>query len=191
MRSRVTIIRESGDTISFDSWVEGTFDGSATLTKHPIEDGSKTSDHSQADPKRVTLSVKQSEAPLHADNGPFGIARIQETFRILEEIGRSGEQITVDIPRAGSFDNMALARWPGTMRAGNSTEFEIVVERIDVAQTFFVNVPIEAIAPPARAGHQEEVDQGTQAAEETEETAGGFFDNLLGGADESILSEIF
>lgn len=166
MTRRVTIIRESGETLAFDAWIAGSLSGAATITEHPIEDGSFTSDHSQAEPRQIDLQVRQSENPLEDDGGPFGEERIQETIEFLEEIGRSGESVDVEIPRIGIVSDQVLRRWPSAFDVRRSADFEISFREVEIAGVEIVQVPIEAIEPPARAGWSAEVDTGSQPTDE-------------------------
>ena len=166
MTQTVIIRRSTGERVEFDLWNAAEIDGAAQITEHPIEDGAKASDHAQADPRRYTLSVSVSETPLGDVPGARGEERVTEAIRFLDEIGRSGEGVQVEIPRVAVLEDLRLARWPGTMGVARSIAFELVVQEIEIAEVSFVAVPIEAIAPRARAGNQPEEDLGTQTTDE-------------------------
>lgn len=168
MSRRITVIRGTGETLTFDGWISGSLGGASTITDHPVEDGSTISDHSQHDPRSVTLQVSQSESPIDDDGGPFGEARVQAAIEFLEAIGRSGEPVDVEIPRVGLLTDYVLARWPAEIDVRKSAAFEVVFREIEIAGVEIVQVPIEAIAPPARAGHQPEEDLGNQPTDEVD-----------------------
>lgn len=200
MARRIEIERPDGQILRFDAWITGNFDGKATVSDHPIEDGSRIADHSQAEPLQISLEVGVTETPLVDDGGPVGEERITEAMRFLDEAGRAGEPLTVTIPRAGVYDQMVLTGWPNTFDRQKSSTFEVMLKQIEIAETVIVRVPIEAIDPPSRAGQQEEVDLGEQPTEEVEEEETGgaarsFTDGLSGlipdENSESGLTQIF
>lgn len=159
-----TLQRENGDVITFDAVLTAQFSGQAAASRYPKETGARGIDHTQADPRKVTLNVRQTEDPIGGFTG--GAERVRELMRILEEIGRKGERIAVSIPRIGLFDDYILLSWPNTIDLNRSSDFNIVIERFEIAETQIVFVPIEFIAPPARAGQQTAADLGTQATDE-------------------------
>ena len=169
MTEYVTIIRPSGEVLQIDALITGNFEGSANITDHPIEDGSRISDHSDPEPLRITAEIRQSETPLEIVTGPFGAARIRETMRFFEEAGRGGESLTLIVPRIGEFDDLLLASWPNEITVRKDSTFQLVFQQIEQAVVTLVTVPVEAIRATSRAGQQEEEDLGRQATEPTEE----------------------
>lgn len=171
MRSRVILERPSGETLAIDSWVSGNFERTSRISDHPIEQGALISDHAQADPLVITLSLQQSEAPLAEEGleGPFGAERIQEAIRFFEAAWRGSEPLTVTIPRVGQFDDLLIARVPNELNVRQATTIELVLRQIEIASAIIVSVPIEAIAPPSRAGQQAAEDRGKQPTDDVPE----------------------
>lgn len=166
--ARVILTRPDGSDLEFDGWIGGTFSGSAVVTDHPIEDGSSVADHSQAEPRRITLQMKQTETPIEGAGveGPYGPERVREAMRFLDAAGESGDPLDVSIPRIGLFELMVLESWPAEISVERAADFEIVLKQIEIAEALVVDVPVEAIAPASRAGQQPEADTGKQATEE-------------------------
>jgi len=186
-QQKVQLETVDGEVFRFDAWITGNFGGQSNVTDHPIEDGSTISDHSQAEPLLITLDVRQTETPLlDPDDGLEGEERITEAMAFVDRVGRSGEPLTVTIPRIGVYNNMVLTAWPNEIDRRRSTAFEIALKQIEIAQTAIVDVPIEFVAPPARAGQQEEADLGRQSTEEIEEDEpGGFLGSIFPDEDSS------
>lgn len=163
---KVTLERPGGERLTFDAWLSGSVDGAAIVSDHPIEDGAMVADHVQAEPLQITLTLAMSERPLGDDGGPYGEERVTAALRFLDEAGRAGDPLIAVIPRVGTLSDMVLARWPANFDNRRAIDLEIVLRQIEFAAVEFVRVPVEAISPPARAGHQEEVDMGKQATED-------------------------
>ena len=193
-QQKVQLETVDGDAFRFDAWITGSFGGQANVTDHPIEDGSMISDHSQAEPRVITLDVRQTETPLiDPDDGLEEGERITEAMAFLDRIGRAGTRLTVTIPRIGVFRDMVLQAWPNDITNSRSASFEIALKQIEVAQTQIVTVPVEVITPPARAGQQEEADLGRQSLLDLDvDDDDGLFDSLLPDEDsKSALAQIF
>ena len=190
---KVQLETPDGDAFQFDAWITGNFGGQAIVTDHPIEDGSRISDHSQIEPLQITLDVRQTETPLDdPDDLWFGEARITEAMDFLRRAGRAGDPLTVTIPRVGVFENMVLSAWPNEIDRRRSSAFEVTLRQIEIAATAIVDVPIEVIDPPARAGQQDEEDLGRQSTEEIDEDEpGDFLSSIFPDEDsQSALSQI-
>lgn len=168
MTTRVIFTRPSGEAFEFDAWLTGNIDGGATITEHPIEDGSIVGDHAQALPKTITLSLRHTETPIDGAGmaGVYGPDRVRDAFRFLEEAGTNGEPLEVEIPRIGVYETMVLQAWPAVITAALAVDFEVTLKQITIAHAITVEVPVEAIAPTSRAGQQESVDVGKQATDE-------------------------
>lgn len=178
----VTIIRDNGDSLTFDGWEDGSRSGKATLTEHPIEDGSSVVDHSQRENTMLSLTVKQSEFPINqTDSNTYGEARVLEALNFLEEIGSTGEPVTIEIPRLGVYEGYVLQSWPTNILPTREGSFSLKFRQIVIAGVEIVEVvPVDAVAPGSRAGQQPSEDVGDQPTEEQEDDG-----------PPSILSSIF
>lgn len=195
MARRLTLQTDDGETLAADGWITGVVDGEATVTDHPVEDGSTISDHVQAQPVQITLEIRQTETPLEGADGPTGEERVQQALRFLEDARQAGELLTVDLPRVGVYENMVVASRSMEIDQRKEGRFEVVLRQIEIAEVSIVSVPIEAVEPPSRAGQQDEEDLGRQSTDEQEESSigaeiEGLFDRFTPDEDsESALQQ--
>lgn len=188
----LTITRQSGEAITFDVYENVTVPGSATYTVYPIEEKREGSDNVKREVPMLAFTVRQMEYPKPGAEDPEGIygpERILRAWQFLEEVGTTGELVTVEAPRMGVYEDFILHEWPMTFGRTLWAGFDIAMHKLISGAVEVVSVtPISAIDPDARAGFQGSEDVGEQATQESEEgevpegeTPPSFLFSLFGG----------
>jgi hypothetical protein len=135
-----TIIREDGETLTFDATPRLVFSPSVSVTDHPIEDGSVISDHAQAQPLLITISGLVSESPLAVGTTTSGgLARVQAAIEFLRAC--EGVLVSVVSDRLGTFENCLITRYPHEVTPKRSLTFDVELKQVRIAEAGLVEIP--------------------------------------------------
>jgi len=123
--------------IEFDATLSQTHIMQASVTRHPVEDGSTISDHIVDQPDAVNLVGVISNTPL-VFLGFLGTSprRAEEAFAKLKEIKESGKLVEI-ATSLKNYTNMAITSVRCTRDApkGNIIEVSIDLEEVKIATT--------------------------------------------------------
>lgn len=124
----------SSDQLFFDAIVSENHTSSMTKTEHPIEIGSKITDHSYANPDELTLILMSSDV-----NGRNGHSI--ETYKSLKQLQKSGEPLNV-VTSIGTYKNMLITSisLPRDSTSINSATATIMLEEMIIVSTSTVSV---------------------------------------------------
>lgn len=175
-RSTVYLLRQSdGAVLTFDA--VGSIDRktSSRATRHPVEDGSTTSDHVQREPDR--FSVKDaivSESPLAGvGSRATGLARVSEALAWFEE--SQGELVSLGW-RGELYENLVVTGFPYSYDKLRRRRFSISLEQIRIARADVVFVDLSDVDRTSEASDASTgdpvVDEGVEAGFASEVDAG-------------------
>jgi hypothetical protein len=180
-----TIVRETGERVTFDATIRESHRKEARVTSHPVEDGVEISDHVQTQPRFFSLTVLISETPIETPS--FRVAgarsgltiteptlalapnRVQEIFDFLSAVMDDGEFVEVITPKFGLIPECLIVNMPLDISNINAGRFTISCRQIRRAELVTVSIPPLRPAPEAQAGAPDEVDVGQQPTEQLEE----------------------
>ena len=162
----ISIIDEFGTTFSFDAVREYSLNSSVTVTDHPVELRGSVSDHAQKLPKTLSFRGVVTETPYdYKDRGNGGQDRVVRALAFLDSI--AGNLVTVVAEVFGTFENMALVRYPTTRTDRLKLEFDCEFKQVLLAEAGLVSIPPEATSAPAMADEAETGEQAPQSASST------------------------
>jgi hypothetical protein len=166
------------------------------VTEHPIEQGANVSDHAQARPRVVTVSVVVSETPIQQPRlraltlgGPSlegAQNRVLEFFEFIRSIAEAGEFIDVTTPKFGTISRCVIVRAPLEVSNVNEGRWTIEFRQLRLAERQTVQIPPLAPAPPAQDGAPDEQDVGTQPTENPESAEEAEDASILYGIGETL-----
>lgn len=188
-----TIIRETGERVTFDATLRESHRIEARVTDHPVEDGVDVSDHVQTRPRFFSLTVLVSETPIQipsfraaglrsnlAISEPSLIDvpnRVKEIFDFLEDVMNEGEFVDVVTPKFGLIEECLIVNMPVDISNVNAGRFTVSFRKVRRAELVTVSIPPLRPAPEAQTGTPDEQDVGAQptenpeSAEEAEDTS--------------------
>lgn len=131
----------------------------ATITEHPVEIGAEVTDHIQVRPVLFTVEAYVTDSPLIV---PAVGSAVDLAVQFLEQA--QGKLLTVTIDGEGTWQSMALTRWPHSRTALEGRGFALGFKQIRIALGVSVIIPPRIPAPVAQVGGPTAVDLGQQAA---------------------------
>ncbi len=149
--TRVAIIDEATQFIEFEATISASHQGSATITKHPVEAGSNVTDHIRTEPDTLNLDVVVSDTPLiilaslrAEPSVPGGNPRTRsvDAYEFIKGIKDKGKTVSIST-KLRDYDSMAISSIGITQDAvtGNIARMSIDFEEIKIATTQTVDVP--------------------------------------------------
>lgn len=138
---------------------------SATISKHPREEGLPITDTVQAQPRTLTLQVGVSDTPIE---GEQRAGQAAAAYDRLQDACERGALLTV-IDRRRVYVGYLLSRVsaPRAARAGGGLELPLELERVEIVQAQTVTVPPEILAATVRASGKSKATDQTADAEAT------------------------
>ncbi len=190
--TRVAIADDDAQFIEFDATIVAAHDGTATITKHPVESGANVTDHIRREPETLNLEVIVSDTPLifvasinARPSVPGGnpVTRAVDAYEFIKRIKDQGKTVTVST-RLRDYPSMAIASVGVTQDkdTGNIVRFRIGLEEITIAETGTKPIPEPVNAsrtPSDDLGKQNKTPSPTEA--ESEVTRVSVLRGLLGG----------
>lgn len=129
-----------------------------TATSHPVESGSEITDHIQPQPRTVTISARESDAPLNIVDilGRYGTNRVQEAKLFLLELYQSKKPVMVTT-RLHTYPRMIATSITQGLTAGDgkSLPWSVTLREIEIADTSSVQLgalPVPQAAKTSGAG---------------------------------------
>lgn len=145
----------------------------ALVSSHPVEVGAEVTDHIQPLPIAFTVETFVTDSPLVV---PAAGSAVEQAVLFLEQL--QGKLCTVTIDGEGTWQNMALVRWPHRRTAMEGRPFQLAFKQIRIALGVVVTIPPRQPAPVAQVGAPTEAGLGVQST-----TAGVPTSTLAVGAD--------
>ena len=167
----ILITRETGETVTLDITTRQASTFSATVTEHPIEDGSSTADHSQRQSPSFAIEARlYSSASLVGRPDPdlVGVeGRDRRIVDTLRSINRSGELVTVT-DADGTVENVVIDRVTDEVRSPTETSVSLGLRQIRIAVRQTVSIPPLRPTEAASVGAPDETDTGQQPTDNPE-----------------------
>jgi hypothetical protein len=143
------------------------------VSAHPVEIGADVSDHIQQLPIAFSVDVFVTESPTLI---PAVGSAVEAAVLFLEQA--QGKLLTVTIDGEGTWQSMALVRWPHRRTALLGRPLTLSFREIRVALGVSVVIPPRQPAPVAQVGLPDETSAGQQAL-----TAGAPVSTMATAAD--------
>ena len=132
-----------------------------SVTDHPVETGANVADHAQRLPKKLAFKGLVTESPFDYQSTTGGVDRVAKALEWLDSI--AGTLVTVVTEVFGTFENMAITRYPTSRSSIKALEFDIEFKQVNLATAGLVDIPAEAPSTDsAAAGLPDEQDVGEQ-----------------------------
>lgn len=193
----VTIVQEAtGADLFFDATVEERHSKNATITEHPVEDGSDITDHVDQAPDGLVLTGVFTNTPFESIDPAPVPERRRVLYEQLVQFKRDALPLIV-FTRPEIYSNMLISRVDLTVTPDTGQQYVPVVElrQITIASQIEVPVPPEILAQFAKSSGQSETDNGKQGAANStaaERAAGGSalsaLDDVFGGGVSDTVS---
>jgi hypothetical protein len=145
----------------------------AIVSAHPVEVGAEVTDHIQVLPVAFTVEVFVTESPTLI---PAVGSAVEAAILFLEQA--QGKLLTVVLDGEGTWQSMALTRWPHRRTALLGRPLTLSFRQIRIAQGVSVVIPPRQPAPVAQVSLPDETGLGVQSL-----TAGSPASTLAVGAD--------
>jgi hypothetical protein len=174
---------ETIDVIKLDATITAGLSFPATVTEHPVEDGSLIADHIRNDPETVTITGFVSNTPVAVLGLNADPSRARGAADSLVELREKKElvRITTDVHL---FNDMMMTQLdiPRDADSANALRFTAAFTKVTKVSTEVTQFPEDdterQAAPAAELGKQ----TTTEASEDTESWAFQLVDALTGGA---------
>lgn len=161
------------DVIIVDATVGGSHDGSATVTDHPVEEGSDVSDHSRPEPDRLTLDCIVSNTTLSAreqrivQQGDYRFAttvpgldpeRARQAYDWLRDIKDTGRLIDV-VTALRSYERMAIESMsvPISSAYADALRFSLRLKQVRIVKNKLTRIVVaedSRAQPKIKTGNQ-------------------------------------
>lgn len=178
--TRVALVDDDSQFIEFDATIAAAHDGTATITKHPVEEGANVTDHIRTEPEALNLEVIVSDTPLivraSINARPSvpggGIAtRAANAYEFVKGIKDQGKTVTAST-KLRDYPSMAVASIGVTQDkdTSNIVRMRIRLEEITIAETGTKPVPepVNASRTPSEdLGKQNKTPSSTESEETT------------------------
>ena len=176
----ILITRETGENIMLDITTRQSSTFSASITEHPIEDGSSTADHSQRQSPSFSIEARLYSSSTLVGRSGLDLEGVEGRDRRIVEslrsINRSGELVTIT-DADGTVENVVIDRVADEVRSPTETSVSLGLRQIRIAVRQTVAIPPLRPAEDASVGAPDEVDTGQQptdnpgSTEEAQETS--------------------
>lgn len=90
--------------IAFDATLEDNHEGTATVSKHPLDINAKVANHVRADPRIVTIQVEVTNTPCRPQDGGNGTEQplsVSKAFRDFTRFAEASVSPGIFVPLAG------------------------------------------------------------------------------------------
>jgi hypothetical protein len=156
--------------VQFDCILSETHSGDATVSDHPVEEGSDITDHIRALPEELELNGLVSDTPIslkYPEKSPVStdlaptLKRVDAAYAALQDAKNKGEPVDV-ITSLRKYSNMAITAFSVTKDAanGNVLNCTLSLRQIIIAKTQTVKLPV-----PKKVVKKAPVDKGTTQPE--------------------------
>lgn len=174
-KTHVVFLPERNDTgldpISWDASLVEEHAFAAQVTSLPVENGSSITDHIIRQPRRLTLTLLQTNDPIVPGLAPYGVIkepvdRVSAALAWLENAQNNGVLLSV-FTSLREYGNLAIERFRVTRDAARGRVLAVVVELVEVITATSLVLGDSALAgdaTPADARAQESKDQGAKPA---------------------------
>tara|TARA_R110001599_G_scaffold100302_2_gene256829 strand:- start:2286 stop:2873 length:588 start_codon:yes stop_codon:yes gene_type:complete len=137
-----------GESIVLDVVTSLMLQSSASVSRHPLEDGTSVSDHRSVENTRVELSCRITHTPLDtADGDESGVDRVQKVSDFLNALGSAtGDDkgtltLSSDSEKIDTVENLALVGWPKTVTRLGGAGFQLSFVQVRFATVETTAVP--------------------------------------------------
>lgn len=166
--TRIAIVDEPDQFLECDATITATHEGTAAVTKHPVEKGSNVTDHIRREPETLEVEVVVTDTPIllfaslrKKPSVPGGNTdtRAVDAYNFIKGIKDSGKTVKVTT-LLRDYESMAINRL-GLVQdkdTGNIARMTIGFEEIMIATTQTVDAP-----EPANASRKPSEDIGKKA----------------------------
>lgn len=186
--TRVTIQDDDAQFLEFDALVSASHDGSAVITRHPVEAGSNVTDHIRREPDTLNVRGIVTDSPIIVDASanaqpsvPGGNpeTRSADAYAFLRRIKDEGQTVKVTM-RLRDYDNMAITSLSVTQDAltANIVDMGVVLEEVVIVETATTDAP-EPVNPSRK--RKEDTGKKTKNATST----------AVADDSRSLLTELF
>lgn len=128
-----SIIRESGERLTFEATGRLGLSRDATVTTHPVERGADVADHSQAQAEVIVLEGVVSETR--------GGSRPEEARAFLDAVVLSGELVAVEHPRFGTRFRFVVEGYGCEYSTARRVRLSIRCRQVRIAEAVQVEIP--------------------------------------------------
>lgn len=160
-----TLTSSTGDVVVFDADLELTFTDTATVSKHPREEGSDFTDDVRIKPVTGTLRAVVTNLPLHIEYTEIVKARPKKAYEQL--LGMVGDRCVLVSPERTIEDFVLLSVSKPLMR--DKAVFTMQFEQVFTVSPEYSKVDPAELADQVRDSGQSEEERGSQEEEGTEE----------------------
>ena len=141
-----------GESIVLDVVTSFVVSPSATVSRHPIEEGADIADHRHVEQVQVDLVCRITPSPLStAEGNETGAARLQKVWDFLNTAGRISRQdrgtvtLSSDSEKIDTWENLVLLRWPRSVGMLSGVQFQLMFRQLAFATIERVKAPDRAI----------------------------------------------
>lgn len=184
--------------VTFDAITSEDTAYSATVTQHPIEDGSRVADHVVLDPVKLSLRGVFTDIPLPSTGEESRLGRSVELLDALLRLMTLKEPLVVTTTLR-TFESMVITavNVPRDQQTGRSClVVEVELEQVVRATFTIVDIPADSVAEEDRprasstdAGEQPAADAG--AVEDVAEPLNeSILDGIIFGADDTTTTNL-
>lgn len=179
----VTLYSPDGTYLRFDSATNVDAVFTSSVSSHPTESGSQTSDNVQREPLVVSLVGMVTGSPLSnqlqggggVTAGLTGEARERAAVAWLLDQQRAGARLFLERDRGDDLDDLVLTSVPDSTDRLRRRVFSLQLQQVLIATAGSVQIPPEqptAAAEPALASEADLGEQtGTSGAEDVDQQA--------------------
>lgn len=139
------------DVLEFDAILSEAHQGDATITDHPVEEGSDISDHVRVEPESLTANVMVTNHPIIVGRtlraqpsirGGDPNSRAEDAYGFLKEL-KDGAKVVGFSTTLRDYDNMLISSLGITRDAtsGNIADMTLTIRQIKIANTETVEAP--------------------------------------------------
>lgn len=161
----VSVIRQDGEgTWTFDACPIEDYSTEIDVTEHPIEDGSKVSDHAEEQPLEIEVEGYVSESPFSDDFKADVDNRVNEALSFFR--GLSGKLLTITSQKLGSFSDCMLTGYPHQVNVSEGIVIRASFVQVIIAESERVELPPERPKPERASSVSDEQDVGSQPTKE-------------------------
>ena len=138
------IVRLDGQRFVLDATTKEDFVDKYKVTEHPVEDGSRKSDHIQPMPKTVRVEGVVSNTPLFVAPDDMVPERAQSAYELLLETSEERALVTY-VSRGRTLQNMAITeviRQRGSQISANELRVSIALKQIRLVSSSETRVTV-------------------------------------------------
>jgi len=156
-----TIVPASGQPIQADAWIEESGTDAVTITRHPVEQGARITDHAIIEPARVNLRLGWSNSSAKATS----LTYINDIYAQLLAVKDARQPFTLYTAKR-RYDNMLFASLTEVTddRTTNALFVSATIEQIIIVSTQVTTVPTDPAVMANPESNQAVVNLGQKQA---------------------------